>query len=280
MNRFVLFLKKIYVPLLFIILEVVAINYYADSTSYTRAKILTVSNNAVGWIHKGMSGVGNYFALRRENRELLDELTILRNEFEQYRSDHPTTEQIPQMEGELARYVFTSASVINNTLSRQENYIMLDKGERDGIRTNMALTTVGGAVVGYVVNCSDRFSVGISILNTKFRTPGKIKGKGNPGAVSWDGRDHTRAMFTELDKYAEIAVGDTIVTGNSLFFPSDLTIGTVESFELAPTGTYDVRIKLAADLSTVQRLVVIGYSDLHERGTLEEEYFDAEINIE
>ena len=49
MNRLFLFFKQIYVPLLFIILEVVAINYYAQSTSYTRAKILKSRNAAISY---------------------------------------------------------------------------------------------------------------------------------------------------------------------------------------------------------------------------------------
>ena len=47
MIKLVLFLKKIYVLLLFIVLEFLALHYYANSTSYTKAKLLTASNGVV-----------------------------------------------------------------------------------------------------------------------------------------------------------------------------------------------------------------------------------------
>lgn len=280
MNRFVLFLKKIYVPLIFIILEVTAINFYADSTLYTRAKILTASNKVVGWLHGGISGVGDYFGLRRENRMLADRLAEQHNELEQYKAENPQLQEHPQAEGAIAKYTYMWASVENNTTSRYENYILLDKGTDDGVRSNMALVTPDGSIAGYIVDCNDKYSVGISILNTSFKTVGKLKTKGNVGSVSWDGSDPMELTLSELDKYAEIAVGDTVLTGNSLIFPSDMMIGIVSEFEMTKENNYRAKVTIPVNMHRLHKLLIVDYSDLYHRGSLEEQYFDTGVNIE
>lgn len=269
MNRLVLFIKKIYVLLLFLVLEIAALNHYASSTSYTKAKMLTASNKLVGGIHRQISAVGDYFGLRRENDALLERIAQLQNTNELLRRSLALSADSLMPEGELGQYAFATASVIDNSVVRQENYIMIDKGSREGIRPEMALVTPGGAIVGYVLRMSEKFSYAISILNTEFHTGGKIKGKEFFGSIYWDGKDHSYVTLSEIPKYADIAVGDTIVTGYSSIFPSDLLIGTVVDYELDPSSYYNARVELAADMARIGRLLVVNYADMQERLRLE-----------
>lgn len=57
--------KKIHFLLLFILLESLAIHYYANSTSYTKVKLVTASNYVVGGIYSKISGINSYFHLRQ-----------------------------------------------------------------------------------------------------------------------------------------------------------------------------------------------------------------------
>ena len=79
MIKFFLFIKKIHFLLLFILLESLAIHYYANSTSYTKVKLVTASNYVVGGIYSQIAGLNSYFHLRRENQALARELAELRN---------------------------------------------------------------------------------------------------------------------------------------------------------------------------------------------------------
>lgn len=65
MIKFFLFIKKIHFVLIFIILEAFAIHYYANSTSYTKAKLITASNYVVGGIYSQISGLNSYLHLKR-----------------------------------------------------------------------------------------------------------------------------------------------------------------------------------------------------------------------
>ena len=279
MRKLILFFKKIYVLLLFIVLESLALHFYAGSTSYTKAKLLGASNAVVGSIYKQFADIGDYFGLRHENDVLLEELTRLRNEFEVYRATHRIpVDSLASPEGEVAEYIYSTAYVINNSITRQENYIMLDKGRRDGVEPNMALVTPEGTIVGYVLSCRNKFSVAISVLNTNFRTVGKIKGKESFGSIYWDGRDHSYVTLSEIPKYTEIQPGDTIVTGYSSIFPPNLEIGRVESSQMNPTGYYDVKVKLTTRMSGLKRVFLVRYADAVERMLLEEEVLKSENN--
>lgn len=272
MNRLFLFIKRIYVPLLFIIFEVIAINYYANSTSYTRAKILGTSNSVMGGFYKTFSDIKGYFGLRSENIILLDELTALRNEFERYKVANPPSEVQPQMpDSEAAKYFYTSANVINNTITLRENFLTIDKGLLDGVEANMAVITPEGTVVGIVQACSEKYSVCMSILNEKFRTAGRIKGSDHFGSIYWNGVHEETVQLTEVSKYAEIAVGDSIVTDHSSIFPSDVLIGTVESWKMVADSYYDVEVRLARPLTSANKVLLVRYADQLERMMLEAE---------
>lgn len=273
MHRLFLFIKKIYVFVLFVILEVVALNYYASSTSYTKAKLLTASTKVTGGFHRTLSDVGDYFGLRTENSTLVARIAELETELSKLKQYVPDSTHVGISETELSKYFYTYASVINNSVSRQENYLLLDKGTFDGLKPNMALVTPDGCIVGYIIDCNDKFSVAISLLNLEFRTGGKIKGRDYFGSIQWDGTDNNYVTFTEVTKYADIIKGDTIVTGNSSIFPPDILIGTVESFELTQASYYDIKVKLLSPLSRLTKVLVVDYSDIQERMLLEENYF-------
>ena len=61
MFKLIEFIRRIHIVLLFIIIEAVALNYYASSSSYTQAKILSRANSVVGGLHRGVFSVKNFF---------------------------------------------------------------------------------------------------------------------------------------------------------------------------------------------------------------------------
>ena len=228
MLKLVEFIKKVYLPLLFVVLEIVAIHYYAHSNSYAEARLLATSNSIVGGVYGSISGVGEYFGLRKRNRVLLDEMAALQNELTRYRESE-VYKELDSLGAEVeTKFSYMTARVVRNTVNRQHNYLTLNKGQRDGVEADMAVITPDGAMVGYVVSCSERYAVAISILNTSFNASGKLAGDGHSGSIYWEGFDAHRVKMHELSKYAPVEVGDTIVsTGYSHFFPEDITIGYI-----------------------------------------------------
>ena len=273
MHKLILFIKRVYVPLLFIVLEIVALRYYAHSSSYAEARLLTASNRIVGGVYGSISGIGDYFGLRRENRLLLDEVARLNNELTRYR-ENEVYQLLDSLGSEIeTKYTYMTARVIRNSVGRMRNFITLNKGLRDGVETDMAVLTPSGAMVGYVISCSERYAVCISILNVDFNASGKLAGDGHSGSIYWDGKSTEKVQMHELSKYAAVEVGDTVVsTGYSHFFPEDVAIGYVTSVSAdQTTSSYDLELRLAADMTRLNDVVLIKNVDLYELEALEAE---------
>ena len=79
MYKLVQFFRKYYPIFLFVLLEVLAINFYAGSTSHTRATLVATTGKVTGWIYSVASSVGDYFSLRRDNKVLLERLAAAEN---------------------------------------------------------------------------------------------------------------------------------------------------------------------------------------------------------
>lgn len=266
MYRLLEFLRSTYVALLFIVIEAVAIGYYARSSQFTQARILTQSNRLVGSIHGLFRNTRHFFSLPAANRELLERVVSLENELSLYR-EQAIYAALDTLESPLAGpYQYTSARVVANSINKQENFITLNKGLDYDISPEMAVVTPTGEMVGYIASCSDRYSVAVSILNTSFRASGEVVGDGHYGAIHWDGFDAGYVSMSDLSKYAQIERGDTIVSTNiSNYFPAGIRIGTVESFELNETRTaYNVRVRLAADMTALHDVILIKNQDLNE----------------
>ncbi len=266
MNRFILFLKKIIFVLLFVVIEAVALNHYAKSSSYSQAKVMSLSNAVFGDIHRGIANVRQYFHLASENRRLSEEIARLRAAGGTYRPDSVHSAEF----SDPMPYRYMTARVVNNSIARSENYMTLDKGSRDGVVPDMAVIR-NGAIAGYVLDVSDKFSIAISVLNTRFKTSGKIQGEPYSGTISWNGERYDEVTISEIPKYATMNVGDTIVTTEfSSIFPPEVLIGTIRDFELVNGTYYDARIRLFADMGALDHVILVEYLDLPEKRELEE----------
>lgn len=273
MQRFWLFIKKIYFFLLFIILESVAITFYANSSSYKQAKILAASGSVFGDVQTLFANVKEYFYLKDQNDILVERLLTLERELSQIDT---TTSPLALNRDEMTivcPYYYNWAKVINNSVSAQENYFTLNKGARDGVKQGMAVTSLNKYALGYVLATSDKFSVCISMINTKFRTSGKIKNTDYFGSIYWDGRNINEITLTEISKYASPQKGDTVVTTSySAIFPSEILIGTIESCHDNENGSFQIaKVKLFADMTTLNKVVLISYEDAQQQITLEQE---------
>lgn len=281
MYKLIEFLRRIHVVLLFIIIEAIALNYYAHSSFYTQAKILSRANSVVGGLQRSVFSVKHFFTLRSENEILSARVAELENSLAAYRereanmaTDTLTMAQIDSTFVEqLTQYSYLPARIISNTINRNRNFITLNRGRQHGIMEDMAVITPDGSMVGYVVGCSDRYSVVISILNGDFTTSGKISGDEHFGSITWNGHSPHKVQMSELTKYAEFEEGAPVVSsGLSHIFPEGVKIGFVESFtENENQTSFDVVVRLAADMTKISNVLVISNNGYVEATELEQE---------
>ena len=214
MYKLIEFIRRIYVVLLFIVIEAIALNYYAHSSYYTQAKILSYANRVTGSVQSTFFGIKHFFTLRRENDMLTARVAELEGRLSAYRemAAAAQTDSLAAaiaadtlgvgLEG-MSQYRYMTARTVANSINRDRNFITLNRGLMHGVMTDMAVITPDGAMVGYVVGCSERYSVVLPLLNTDFRTSGKIVGDDHFGSISWSepvrGR-HDRAVEVCRDR--------------------------------------------------------------------------------
>ena len=273
MRKLLEFIRSVYVVVLFVVLEAIAISYYAHSTYYTQARLLARSNQLVGGVHGLFAGVRHYFSLGRENRELLAHVARMKEQLALYEE----AETAARLDGYMqdigvSKYRIMTASVTSNTVNRAQNLIVLNRGRRDGVAEEMAVLSSDGAMAGYVVDCTERYAVAMSVLNTSFRASGKLADAEYYGSIYWDGLDQNVVILGELSKYADPKPGQEVVTtGFSQYFPADVLIGWVESASLNETRTaYTVRVRLAAEMSRLNEVVLVGNRDFYEIRNLQQ----------
>ena len=184
----------------------------------------------------------------------------------------PGADSLENKENEIweTQYEFIMAQVINNNISHYENYITLNKGERDGIKPLMGIIGHNG-IVGIVTTVGPKYSVAISLLNTKLRLSAKIKESEYFGSLVWKGNDSRYAVLEELPLHVHFEIGDTIVTsGYSAAFPPGLMIGTVEDVaDNKNDNFYALKIRLAAEFARLSDVQVIVNKEQEEQLEIE-----------
>ena len=84
MRKLLEFIRSIYVVVLFVVLEVAAVSYYARSSYYTEARLLARSNRVAGGVRSFFGGIRRYFMLGRENRALIARVAELEEQLARY----------------------------------------------------------------------------------------------------------------------------------------------------------------------------------------------------
>lgn len=260
---------------LFILLEVISFALLFRFNNYQGSVFFTSSNYMAGAVYETANSVTGYFHLKAINDDLAQKNVEL--ELQMERLLEKLTELTHDSSGiermrkeSLSGYEIFKAKVVNNTLTHADNYITLDKGEKDGIRSEMGVVD-GNGVVGIVYMTSDHYSVVIPVLNSKSSISCKIKNSDYFGFLKWDGGASNYATVKDMPRHSLFSLGDTIVTsGHSAVFPSGIPVGTVEDISDSHDGlSYLLKVRLFTDFGKLNDVRVIAKKTQEEQLRLE-----------
>ena len=261
---------------LFILLEVISFALLFRFNNYQGSAFFTSSNQVAGMAYEAANNVTGYFHLKSINDDLVQknvelELQMERLRFALMELTSDSTELERMKSDALKGYDIYRANVINNSLTHVDNYITLDKGENDGIRSEMGVIN-GSGVVGIVYHTSANYSVVIPILNSKSSISCKIKRSDYFGFLKWDGGSSEYATVKDMPRHSLFSLGDTIVTsGHSAVFPGGIPIGTVEDMSDSHDGlSYLLKVKLFTDFGRLNDVRVIVQKGQEEQLELEQ----------
>ena len=251
MGNLIKFIIKYHFVILFILLEILSFSFLVKYNNYQKAKFVKSCNSISASINGSVSNLTNYLSLKEVNEELIKENTFLKNKLKSSYSFQDSS----VIKSKLYEYRY--AKVINNTVNKMYNYIIIDKGALDGIKNGMGVVTPNG-LVGIVCEVSDNASTIISLLNQKVSFSAKIKKNNYPGSLMWKGKNYKQINLKDIYYHVDITKGDTIVSGNSLVFPPNIFIGTVKNVKRSSgENTFDIKINLAIDFKRLSYVYVI-----------------------
>ena len=154
-------------------------------------------------------------------------------------------------------------------MNRPNNYILINKGEADGIKKDMGVISSSG-IVGIVSDVSQHYASVMSLLHSYTTISVRFKDSEQLANLRWETSNYRYGMVDDIPTHLKLQKGDTIVTSSySYIFPENLMAGTVMELIPSPNGTLNkAKIRFATDFSSLKNVYVIHHTNKAEIDSL------------
>lgn len=249
------FLSTLTAIALFIVLETFSILLVVEKGVVQRYKVLGAVRSAQAWVWTRTSRVAYYFNYRAENERLSAENLQLRQQLARYAAARTELDSLSVIVE--PDYTFIGATVIKNSVDRQQNHLILDRGRKDGVETGMGVVTARG-VIGIVGAVSGHYAYVLSLLGAGQSVSAKLSGSGAFGPMTWTGREPDRAVLREIPVHITAAPGDTVFSsGYSTIYPPDIPIGTVVESKVSKGSSQELTVQLFENFRTLHNVYIV-----------------------
>ena len=253
MQQIINFILRYKTALLYLLLLTISLAFTVQSHSYHQSKFFNSANWLSGTVYETSHGIATYFDLSSENRKLLEENRMLRNQL-----INSQTKDSIALDTANINYTIQTARVIKNSYANPNNYITIDKGENQGIRQDMGVITSRG-ILGIIEHTTGNYASIQSLLNSKSTINAKIKNTDYFGSLVWDGKSFRNVQLEDIPRQVPLTIGDTIVTGAmSSIFPENIPIGTIRKYDLNESRSfYSIDVELFNDMTNLKHVYII-----------------------
>lgn len=255
----------------FLVLEAAAIAVLYHGNELQRNWLTRAGHGAMAFLWSGGEKITGYFSLGAKNDSLASENARLSARL-RFLEDNIRENDITLKEGirgANGRYRFIPAEIVKMSDNRQHNYVIIDKGARDGVLEGSGIITEKG-VVGIIESVSGHYSYGITFRNYNMSVSARLGKEGPVGPMSWDG--FRNAVLEEIPHHLVNGLGDTVYTsGFSAIFPRDIPLGVTVGSELKDGATYNLEVRLFESFSSLKYVTVVSNPDTEELESLEKE---------
>src|SRR5215510_8255305 len=239
-----------------------------DTESYRLIRVWAVSaitpfEKVLVWIQTSTGNLWhNYFYLRgvrAENRELKQQIEQLRLEQVRLNEDAMQARRLQALLGFREQFIAqtTVAQVIGSGGSEQSRIVFIDKGERHGIKPDMAVITDQG-VVGKVLKVFRSSSQVLRIDDQSSGVGGILEKSRLQGIVR--GTPAGEVVLEKIMNDEAVQAGEIVRTsGGDRIFPKVLPVGTVTRVSNG-TGSdlfLNIRLRPAANLSKLEEVLIV-----------------------
>ncbi len=269
MRNIFLFIRSYSNLLLFLFLQGLCIFFILSYSKYHQAAFASVTNKFTGSINKQYNKVEYYFQLSRTNDSLIKANEALYNKL---KVDYHLPDSINKIAIDTIRQdsilvfkkiIYKGAKVISNSISFQNNYIVITGPNVKYFAKDMGVVDVNNNVVGTITEVNGDYAIIMSLLNRDSRPNGKLlKGEGESGTVSWNGENLHTLSLSNIPNSADVKIGDSVVTNISNFFPKGLLIGRISKIvKDKVTNNFKLELKPATNFNNIEYVYVVENKD-------------------
>lgn len=246
-------IKKYGYVLLFLILEVLCVILLINNLPYQKRKLVSFGNSISGFFFEVKTNLTNYLSLKEENQLILEYNALLMSAL----SKNPNDTSIV-VDTSFSDYMFIPANVINNSIYRVNNYLIIDKGRSDGIKKDMGVICENG-IVGKIANTTENYSSVISMLHPYSVVSARFVNNQHLANVSWEIGDYRFGTVKDIPLHLTLQKGDSLVTsGFSNIYPAGIMVGTIEGMLESNSKDFNAaKIKFSTNFSTLRHVYVI-----------------------
>ena len=226
-KQFLFFVFLILAPLFIGIYSPQTVRFGRDVASSFFQPFLEVSHQTVAWFRAQKDFVVTTFKLREDNVKLLEQVSSMKQELssiQEIKAENDRLRKLLDFE-RVSEWSTVSSQVIARDLSHWSYYVMINKGTKDGIRSEMPVTN-GEGLVGKVVAATPHSARVILLLDSDSRVSALIQDTRDVGLV--EGVGQPLLKMTYLDLNAKVQVGQTVITsGLGGIYPKGIPIGEI-----------------------------------------------------
>jgi rod shape-determining protein MreC len=205
--------------------------------------------------------VQNFLSLPDQNDMLTAQIAKLEQELQKrdaiIASLGPDSLMLQPFDDQELKFRYHPTHVVSMTTNRRRNHVVLDKGAEDGITEGMGVITPDKNLVGYIIDCSERYSVAMPVLNTEFTMGGSLQMTNYTCSVRWSGESPYHVDIIDVSTYAQPEIGMAVEAWSERL-PKGVIVGHIESFEHNAAKTaFTARLKLAVDMSALNNVLIV-----------------------
>ena len=231
-----------------------------NNLPYQKRKLANVGNAISGGFFKTKTNWSNYFSLREENEKIVEHNAFLMSQLYKANVDTSALYETPSLDVD---FNFITANVINNSVDNVNNYLLIDKGRRNGIKKDMGVIC-GDGVVGKVVNVTEHYASVMSMLHPYSVVSASFIDNQHIANVTWNNRNYRFGTVNDIPLHLVLEKGDTLVTsGFSNIYPANIMIGTIEEMLESDSKDFNsAKVRFSTNFSTLRHVFVI--ENLHQ----------------
>lgn len=259
---------------LFVIISLFCIIFFAARGRFqapvsSKAALLVLSpfQQAVSWVGSQVShvtgSIWEIVTVHEQNRMLRNEVEQLRVQNLEASEALAENERLRTLLGYrqmMTQFDMVGARVIGRDSATWSSVIIIDRGQKDGVNTDMTVVTEKG-LVGHILEAGwntskvqlildPRSSVGTIVQRAESRVAGIVQG---------DLDNPTMPQMVNIPKNADVVEGDVIVTsGFGGTYPKGIVVGIVSSLQNDSGGLLKIGLlEPAVDFQKLEDVMVI-----------------------